>query len=82
MKVNMSEVPGYEGPAYPLSCLIAPLTAVNAPKFNHLAVGTKLRKCFSPYRHYTWGPRHYRGVCCCTNLADFLWLGPQRDRVF
>jgi hypothetical protein len=30
VKVNMSEVPGYEGPAYPLSCSIAPLTSVFA----------------------------------------------------
>jgi hypothetical protein len=35
LKVNMSEVPGYAGPAYPLSCPIAPLTATNTAEFNH-----------------------------------------------
>jgi hypothetical protein len=39
----MSEVPGYEGPACPLSCSIEPLTAVNAAEFNHRAVG--IRNC-------------------------------------
>jgi hypothetical protein len=43
----MSEVPGYEGPAYPLSCSIAPLTAVNAAEFNHRAVG--IRNCESAF---------------------------------
>jgi hypothetical protein len=37
----MSEVPGYEGPAYPFSCPIAPLTAVNTAEFNHRAVGIR-----------------------------------------
>jgi hypothetical protein len=35
LKVNMSEVSGYAGPAHPLSCPIAPLTAVNTAEFNH-----------------------------------------------
>jgi hypothetical protein len=39
----MSEVPGYEGPACPLSCSIAPLTTVNVAEFNHRAVG--IRNC-------------------------------------
>jgi hypothetical protein len=39
----MSEVPGYEGPACPLSCSIAPLTVVNVAEFNHWAVG--IRNC-------------------------------------
>jgi hypothetical protein len=43
----MSEVPGYEGPAYPLSCSIAPLTVVNAAEFNHRAVG--IRNCESAF---------------------------------
>jgi hypothetical protein len=47
VKVNMSEVPGYEGPAYPLSCSIAPLTAVNTAEFNHRAVG--IRNCESAF---------------------------------
>jgi hypothetical protein len=47
LKVNMSEVPGYEGPAYPLSCPIAPLTAVNTTEFNHRAVG--IRNCESAF---------------------------------
>jgi hypothetical protein len=29
LKINMSEVPGYTGPAHPLSCPIDPMTAVN-----------------------------------------------------
>jgi hypothetical protein len=47
LKVNMSEVPGYEGPAYPFSCPIAPLTAVNTAEFNHRAVG--IRSCESAF---------------------------------
>jgi hypothetical protein len=43
----MSEVPDYEGPAYPLSCPIAPLTAVNAAEFNHRPVG--IRNCESAF---------------------------------
>jgi hypothetical protein len=43
VKVDMSEVPGYEGPACPLSCSIAPLTAVNVADVNHRAVG--IRNC-------------------------------------
>jgi hypothetical protein len=43
LKVNMSEVPGYEGPAYPLS----PLTAVNTAEFNHRVVG--IRNCESAF---------------------------------
>jgi hypothetical protein len=47
LKVNMSEVSGYTGPAHPLSCPIAPLTAVNTAEFNHRAVGT--RNCESAF---------------------------------
>jgi hypothetical protein len=47
VKVNMYEVPGYEGPAYPLSCSIAPLTAVNTTEFNHRAIG--IRNCESAF---------------------------------
>jgi hypothetical protein len=43
IKVDMSEIPGYEGPACPLSCSIEPLTAVTAAEFNHRAVG--IRNC-------------------------------------
>jgi hypothetical protein len=43
----MSEVPGYEGPAYPLSCSIAPLTAMNTAEFNHRAVW--IRNCESAF---------------------------------
>jgi hypothetical protein len=43
----MFEVPGYEGPAHPLSCPIAPLTAVNTVEFNHRAVG--IRSCESAF---------------------------------
>jgi hypothetical protein len=47
VKVDMSEVPGYDGPACPLSCSIAPLTAVNVAEFNHRAVG--IRNCESAF---------------------------------
>jgi hypothetical protein len=47
LKVNMSEVSGYTGPAHPLSCPIAPLTAVNTAEFNHRAVG--IRNCESAF---------------------------------
>jgi hypothetical protein len=43
----MSEVPGYEGPAYPLSCPIVPLIAMNTAEFNHRAVG--IRSCESNF---------------------------------
>jgi hypothetical protein len=39
----MSKIPGYEGPAHPLSCPIEALTAVNTTEFNHRAVG--IRSC-------------------------------------
>jgi hypothetical protein len=47
LKVNMSEVPGYAGPTHPLSCPIAPLSAVNTAEFNHRAVG--IRNCESAF---------------------------------
>jgi hypothetical protein len=47
VKVDMSEVLGYEGPACPLSCSIAPLTAVNVAEFNHRVVG--IRNCESAF---------------------------------
>jgi hypothetical protein len=43
----MSEVSGYTGPTHPLSCPIAPLTAVNTAEFNHRAVG--IRNCESAF---------------------------------
>jgi hypothetical protein len=39
----MSKIPGYEGPAHPLSSPIEALTAVNTAEFNHQAVG--IRSC-------------------------------------
>jgi hypothetical protein len=47
LKVDMSEVPGYTGPAHPLSCPITPLTAVNTAEFIHRAVG--IRNCESAF---------------------------------
>jgi hypothetical protein len=47
LKVNMSEVYDYTGPAHPLSCPIAPLTAVNTAGFNHRALG--IRNCESAF---------------------------------
>jgi hypothetical protein len=43
----MSEVPGYTGPAHPLSFPIAPLTAVNTAEFNQRALG--IRNCESAF---------------------------------
>jgi hypothetical protein len=43
----MSEVPGYTGPAHPLSCLISPLKAVNTAEFNQRALG--IRNCESAF---------------------------------
>jgi hypothetical protein len=47
LKVNMSEVSGYTGPAHPLSRPIAPLTAVNTAEFNQRALG--IRNCESAF---------------------------------
>jgi hypothetical protein len=47
LKVNMSEVSGYTGPAHPWSCPIAPLTAVNTAEFNQQALG--IRNCESAF---------------------------------
>jgi hypothetical protein len=43
VKVDMSSIPGYEGPTHPLSCPIEALTAVNTAEFNHRVVG--IRSC-------------------------------------
>jgi hypothetical protein len=43
----MSEVPGYTGLAHPLSCPIAPLTAVNIAEFNQRVLG--IRNCESAF---------------------------------
>jgi hypothetical protein len=43
VKVDMSKIPGYEGPTHPLSCPIEALTVVNTAEFNHRAVG--IRSC-------------------------------------
>jgi hypothetical protein len=43
VKVDMSTIPGYEGPAHPLSSPIEALTVVNTADYNHWAVG--IRRC-------------------------------------
>jgi hypothetical protein len=43
VKVDMSMISGYEGPAHPLSTPIGALTAVNTAEYNHRAVG--IRSC-------------------------------------
>jgi hypothetical protein len=43
VKVDMSKIPGYKGPAHPLSSPIEAQTAVNIAEFNHRAVG--IRSC-------------------------------------
>jgi hypothetical protein len=47
VKVDMSTIPGYKGPARPLSCSIEALTAVYNTEFNHRAVG--IRSCESAF---------------------------------
>jgi hypothetical protein len=43
VKVDMSSIPGYEGPAYPLSMPIEALTAVCTAPYNHWAA--RIRNC-------------------------------------
>jgi hypothetical protein len=47
VKVDMSKIPGYEGPAFPLSSPIAELTATCTVSYNHRAVG--FRNCESAF---------------------------------
>jgi hypothetical protein len=41
VKVDMSTIPGYEGPAHPLSSSVEALTAVSTADYNHRVVGIK-----------------------------------------
>jgi hypothetical protein len=43
VKVDMSAIPGYEGPAHPLSTPIEALTVVCTAPYNHQAIG--IRNC-------------------------------------
>jgi hypothetical protein len=43
VKVGMSTIPGYEGPAHPVSSPVEALTAVSTAEYNHRAVG--IRSC-------------------------------------
>jgi hypothetical protein len=43
VKVDMSTIPGYEGPAHPLSSPVEALTVVSTAEYNHRAVG--IRSC-------------------------------------
>jgi hypothetical protein len=43
VKVDMSKISGYKGPAHPLSSPIEALTSVNTAEFNHRALG--IRSC-------------------------------------
>jgi hypothetical protein len=47
VKVDMSKIPGYEGPAFPLSSPIEELTATCTAPYNHHAVG--FRNCESAF---------------------------------
>jgi hypothetical protein len=47
VKVDMSTVPGYDGPAHPLSTLIEALTATSTASYNHRAAG--IRNCESAF---------------------------------
>jgi hypothetical protein len=40
----------------------------------------ELRKCIPPREHHPWWSWHCWGVHYCPNLADFSWLGPNRNR--
>jgi hypothetical protein len=47
VKVDMSIVPGYEGPAHPFSMPIEALSAISTASYNHRAVG--IRNCESAF---------------------------------
>jgi hypothetical protein len=47
VKINMSDVPGYEGPANPFRTPIESLTAVSTASYNHRAIG--IRDCESMF---------------------------------
>jgi hypothetical protein len=47
MKVDMSKIPGYEGPSFPLFSPITELTATCTAPYNHHAVG--FRNCESAF---------------------------------
>jgi hypothetical protein len=47
VKVDMSKIPGYEGPTFPLSSPIEELTATCTASYNHCAVG--FRNCESAF---------------------------------
>jgi hypothetical protein len=47
VKVDMSTIPGYEGPAHPFSTPIEALTAICTASYNHRAAG--IRNCESAF---------------------------------
>jgi hypothetical protein len=47
VKVDMSKIPGYTGPAYPLYSPIEVVTATCTAPYNHRAIG--FRKCESAF---------------------------------
>jgi hypothetical protein len=47
VKVDMSSVPGYEGPAHPFSAPIEALSAISTASYNHRATG--IRNCESAF---------------------------------
>jgi hypothetical protein len=47
VKVDMCAVPGYDGPAHPLSTPIEALTATSTASYNHRAAG--IRNCESAF---------------------------------
>jgi hypothetical protein len=44
VKMDMSTIPGYDGPAYPFSTPIEALTAISTASYNHRAAG--IRNCY------------------------------------
>jgi hypothetical protein len=73
VKVVMSKIPSYTGPAYPLYSPIEVVTATCIASYNHRAIG------FLSGKHDSWWLWCYWRICRRRNLADFSWLGSYRD---
>jgi hypothetical protein len=75
VKVDMSKIPGYTGPAYPLYSPIEVVTATCIAPYNHRTVGFK--NCESAFHLASTilGARDVIEEFVATrDLADFLWV--------
>jgi hypothetical protein len=79
VKVDMSTVPGYEGPAHPFSSPIEAVSAISTASYNHRAAG--IRNCETAFHlaNTIIGRRDIIEEFTPASLADFLWLGPYRN---